>query len=126
MTDSHAAGDPGHDEFHGPNFPAYMKTFYALMVLTVASYLVFLALGHGHMPAMIILMLAVVKATLVILVFMHLWFDIGKLYGIIIPVVILCFMSTCIFLIDQVVTPQRDARNAESATQQHEIQRSAH
>jgi caa(3)-type oxidase subunit IV len=105
MTDPHAAAVPaaGHEAHEGPNFEAYMRTFYALMVLTVASYLAFLVLGHGMLPMIVILALATLKASLVVLVFMHLYFDIGKVYGFIIPVVILCIMSTFIFLVDQVV-----------------------
>jgi hypothetical protein len=34
---------------------------------------------------------------------MHLYFDWKKVYGIIIPVMILCVMSTMIFLVDQVM-----------------------
>jgi caa(3)-type oxidase subunit IV len=115
MTDPHAAAAHAHDHA-GPRLQDYLRTFYALMVLTVASYVVYVTMGHGLGAAMIILVLAVFKATLIISIFMHLWIDIGKLYGIIIPVVILCIMSTCIFLVDQVVVWRHTPEANEAAT----------
>jgi caa(3)-type oxidase subunit IV len=118
MTDAHAAPAAGHADHSGPAFQDYMRTFYALMVLTVASYVVYLTIGHGIGAAGIILVLAVIKASLVVMIFMHLWFDIGKLYGIIIPVIILCIMSTMIFLVDQVIVWHHMPDAVEAATMQ--------
>jgi cytochrome c oxidase subunit IV len=97
MTESHAAAHAG------PRFKDYMRTFYALMFLTVASYVVYVTMGHGLGAAGIILVLAIIKSSLIITIFMHLYFDWKKVYGIIIPVMILCVMSTMIFLVDQVM-----------------------
>jgi caa(3)-type oxidase subunit IV len=122
MTDPHAAAPAmpahGHDEHAGPRFQDYMNTFFALAVLTAASFGVFWFLGHGMLPLVLIMLLAIVKAALVISIFMHLYFDFRKLYGIIIPVVILCIMSTFIFLVDQVMVWHRLHAQEEQATQQ--------
>jgi caa(3)-type oxidase subunit IV len=110
MSDAHAMG---HADHAGPRFQDYMRTFYALMVLTVLSYLVYVTLGHGWEALIFIMILAIIKASLVIAVFMHLWIDFRKVYGIMVPVIILCIMSTCIFLVDQVEAfrGEREAKN---------------
>jgi cytochrome c oxidase subunit IV len=122
MTDPHAGAHAmpahGHETHAGPRFQDYMRTFYALMVLTVASYVVYVTMGHGPGSAGIILVLAIFKSSLVISIFMHLLFDWKKLYGIIIPVVILCIMATFIFLVDQVMPWRRMHAADEQSTQQ--------
>ncbi len=85
----------------GPSFQAYMYVFYALCVCTALSFVVNFALGHNHTSAALIMAVAVVKAVLVAGIFMHLKFDWGKLYCIVIPVCILTVMMVIILSIDQ-------------------------
>ena len=89
-----------HDDHAGPNFQTYMNVFYALCVCTALSFVVNFALGHNVTSASIIMAVAVVKATLVAGIFMHLKFDWSKLYCIILPVCILTFMMVIILSID--------------------------
>ena len=85
---------------HAPSFQAYMYVFYVLCVCTALSFVFNLALGHGHTAAALIMAVAVVKATLVAAIFMHLKFDWGKLYCIILPVCVLTVMMVIILSID--------------------------
>src|SRR5437588_3623566 len=81
---------------HGPNFQAYLYVFYALCVLTLVSFLANGLVAHGlglvQLSMWIILAVAVVKATLVAMIFMHLKFDWPRLYCIIIPVCVMGVM----------------------------------
>jgi caa(3)-type oxidase subunit IV len=99
---THAHPFPDHRPA-GPNFQAYMMVFYALCVFTAASFGVNWALGQNHTSAAIILGIAVVKALCVALIFMHLKFDFGKLYCIIIPVSIMAVMMVIVLLPDIVI-----------------------
>jgi caa(3)-type oxidase subunit IV len=90
-------------EHAGPNFQTYMAVFLVLCICTAVSFVVSAILGHNHTSASIIMAVAVVKATLVAGIFMHLKFDWGKLYCIIIPVCILTVMMIIILSIDQVL-----------------------
>ena len=94
MSDSHEEGHAG------PTFQTYMYIFYALSVCTALSFVVNWLLGQGHTSAAIIIIVAVVKASLVAAIFMHLKFDFGKLYCIVVPVCILTFMMVIILSID--------------------------
>jgi cytochrome c oxidase subunit IV len=102
MAESH--GPEGH---HGPRVHVYLIVFAALCVFTVMSFVVNLAehtMGFGVLLGMaIILVIAVFKATLVVMYFMHVKWDWGKLYFLIIPVVILAIMMMVVLLPDQVV-----------------------
>jgi caa(3)-type oxidase subunit IV len=90
-----------HDNGHaGPSFQTYMYVFYALSVCTALSFVVNFLLGHGFTSASIIMIVAVIKASLVAAIFMHLKFDFGKLYCIVVPVCILTFMMVIILSID--------------------------
>jgi caa(3)-type oxidase subunit IV len=90
-------------EHAGPSFQTYMYVFYALCVCTALSFLVNLALGENHLSAVIIMCVSVVKATLVAGIFMHLKFDFGKLYCIILPVCVVTVMMVIILSIDIVL-----------------------
>ena len=95
MADTHA------EHAHaGPSFQAYMFVFGALCVCTALSFVVNLLLGQNHRSAAIIVAIAVVKATLVAGIFMHLKFDWGKLYCIILPVCVVTVMMVIILSID--------------------------
>src|SRR4051812_18626235 len=88
--------DPEGHHQPGPSFQTYMFVFYALCVFTALSF-VFNTLANAgtitHMTsATLIVLVAIVKATCVAAIFMHLKFDWGKLYCIVIPVAILAVM----------------------------------
>ena len=72
----------------------YLIVFVALCVCTACrSFVAYLRLRPAARPACgIILVVAVVKATLVAMIFMHLKFDWGKLYCIVIPVCVMAVM----------------------------------
>src|SRR5690349_8384763 len=107
MADAHdtVTGSYGPEEHAGPTFNAYLGVFGALAVFTLASFLVN-AIFHGelvHIGAAIILLIAVVKAVLVAMYFMHLKFDWPKLYFIVFPLLILTVMMMIVLLPDTVV-----------------------
>ena len=91
-----------HDD-HAPSFQLYMYVFYALCVCTALSFVFNLALGHGLTSAGLIMIVAVIKASLVASIFMHLKFDWGKLYCIILPVCVVTVMMVIILSIDIVL-----------------------
>jgi caa(3)-type oxidase subunit IV len=90
-------------EHAGPSFQAYMYVFGALCIGTALSFVVNWTLGENLTSAGIIMFVAVIKALLVAAIFMHLKFDFGKVYCIIVPVCILTVMMVIILSIDQVL-----------------------
>ena len=90
-----------HEAHAGPDFKTYMYVFTALCVCTALSFVVNLALGQNLTSASVIMVVAVVKATLVAGIFMHLKYDWGKLYCIILPVCVVTVMMVIILSIDQ-------------------------
>ncbi len=110
MTDTHDHGAPAtHDDVardtHGHEvFRAYMVVAVALCVFTAASFLVNYQVRAGHFSSQtgftLILAVAIVKATLVGMYFMHLKFEWGKLYFMIIPAFILGLMMVIVLLPD--------------------------
>src|ERR1700730_8652414 len=89
----HSMTDSNHPEHHeGPSFQAYMVVFLALSTFTAISFLVNATVGRNMTGLVIILTVAVVKAILVGLYFMHLVVDWGKLYFLIFPTFILAAM----------------------------------
>jgi len=96
-----AEEDVGAGDTHGPTLNAYLMVFGALCVFTAVSFVVNLILGIGsHTGMAIIMAVAVVKATLVAMFFMHLKFEWFKLYFLIVPVMILCVMMILVLLPD--------------------------
>jgi cytochrome c oxidase subunit IV len=98
-ADAHAA--------HGPNLKAYLVVFGTLCGFTLLSFIFnYLAL-HGvishFFSFVLILSVAIVKATLVAMFFMHLKWDWTKLYYLIIPVMILAVMLGIVLLPDIVL-----------------------
>jgi cytochrome c oxidase subunit IV len=91
----------------GPTFNIYITVFVALCIFTALSFIVNWAehgMGFGALLGMaIILVIAVCKATLVAMYFMHVKFDWGRLYFLIIPVVILAIMMMVVLMPDTVV-----------------------
>ncbi|MCC6418033.1 MAG: cytochrome C oxidase subunit IV family protein [Gemmataceae bacterium] len=97
MTDSH---DPGH---HEPTLNLYFTVFVALSIFTAMSFLVFELVADKLTAMLIILGVAVAKATLVVMYFMHAKYDWGRIYFLIIPVVILAIMMMVVLMPDTVV-----------------------
>jgi caa(3)-type oxidase subunit IV len=110
MAEGHppeTAPHAGHDDHAGATVIAYLVVFGALAVFTLVSF-VANAVANAYpdfrfMSFVIILGVAVVKAVLVALIFMHLKFDWRKLYFVIVPVMILATMMIIVFLPDMVL-----------------------
>jgi len=111
MADTHDHG--GHN---GSLFKTYMTIAGILAVCTAASFLFNQMVYWGMMTAVIsftlILTVAIVKASLVGTIFMHLKWDWRLLYFIIIPAFILGAMMIVILLPDIVIGPNREAEEA--------------
>ncbi len=102
MSESH-----GPNEQHNPSFAAYMIVFAALSIFTAISFVVnhYFPPPH-HTGATIIMGVAVIKAFLVGLIFMHLKFDWPKVYFIIVPISILGVMMMIVLMPDIVMAWQ--------------------
>jgi cytochrome c oxidase subunit 4 len=98
MSDTHASE---HD--HGPGFKAYMVVFGALTIFTAISFVVNATVGRNMTGLMIILSVAVIKAILVGLYFMHLVVDWPRFYFLIFPAFILGAMMMVVLLPDIVI-----------------------
>ncbi len=92
---------------HDSGAGAYLVIFAALVVFTAVSFIVNAAVRSGSIQSTtgftIILAVAVCKAVLVGLFFMHLRFDWSRLYFLIIPVMILGTMMVIVLLPDVVL-----------------------
>jgi cytochrome c oxidase subunit IV len=99
MTELHNA--EAHGEHPDPT-KAYLVVFGSLSVFTAVSFVVYELLPK-HISFIIILAVAVIKATLVGMYFMHLKWDWAKLYFLIIPAFILGIMMMFVFLPDGVL-----------------------
>src|SRR5438874_12947373 len=104
-TDTHAhAGEHAHGP---PTVLPYLVIFGALSIFTAVSFLVNYFVRGGHISAgtgfVIILGVAVVKALLVATYFMHLKWDWGRLYFLIIPALVLAPMLVFALLPDLVI-----------------------
>lgn len=102
MADTHH-----HGADHGPNIKVYLTIALALGGFTIVSFVCNSMVRSGSMSAMaafvIILAVAIVKATLVGLYFMHLKYEWAKLYFMIAPVFILGTMMMIVLLPDIVL-----------------------
>ena len=95
--------DPHHSEHHGPGFQAYLVVFGALSIFTAISFLVNATVGRNLTGLSIILAVAIIKACLVGLYFMHLIVDWGRLYYLIFPTFILAAMFITVLMPDIVL-----------------------
>jgi caa(3)-type oxidase subunit IV len=96
----------GHDAHPEPN---YMKVFYWLCGLTTVSFITvsplwFLGPQTGHT---LVMMVAVVKAALVAMFFMHLYYDWNKLYVMIVPSMIMGLFLICALMPDMTFSQTR-------------------
>lgn len=103
MSDHHETIAQQESYSEHPTFMTYMVVFGALIICTAAS---FVANFFFPIPSKtgltIIMLVSIVKATLVAMYFMHLKFDWGKLYFLIIPVLVLTVMMVIVLLPDTV------------------------
>jgi cytochrome c oxidase subunit 4 len=105
MADAHH----GH-EHHGPTYGLYMIIAGALAVGTSLSFIVNQAVSAKYLAFALILAVAIVKATLVAMYFMHLKWDWKLLYFLIIPAFILGTMMMVVFLPDVFFGPNHEAQ----------------
>jgi len=111
MADTHGAA-----AHHGPNFGTYIIVFVALSIFTAVSFIINHFYPVGDMRgAVLIMMVAVVKACLVGSIFMHLKWDWPRLYFLIAPVFILAVMMMVVLLPDMVLVWHREAAEAPPA-----------
>ena len=115
----HSHGDHGHS--HGGNalthhddaahFRSYIVIFIALCVFTAVSFffneMVRREIISPMTSASAIMIVAVIKAGCVAYIFMHLKSDWGKVYCIMVPVLIMCVMMIIVFLPDGVLAWRR-------------------
>lgn len=103
-TSSHSSADA---HGHAPNVAAYWKVFGALLICTLASFVANYAARDGDITVLtsfiIILAVACVKAVLVGAVFMHLTYDWGKVYIMIVPALVLGPLLVIVLLPDIVL-----------------------
>jgi len=110
MTEPHASDAHSPTAAHGPPVRTYLVIFVALLVFTSVSFIANW-LAHPEVAVIgrvtsfvIILSVAVCKAVLVAMYFMHLKFEWGKLYFLVVPVMILTVMMMIVLLPDIVLT----------------------
>jgi caa(3)-type oxidase subunit IV len=100
----HHHHDHGHHAHHGPSLQLYLTIFIALSVFTIVSFIVNGAVRSESLTPetgfALILGVAVIKAVLVGMVFMHLKYDWGRLFFIIIPVSIMGVLLVVVLLPD--------------------------
>jgi cytochrome c oxidase subunit 4 len=107
MTEPHGNGAHAAAAHHGPNIQVYLVIFVALLICTTLSF-VFNSMARSDMIShtssfILILGVAVCKAVLVAMFFMHLKYEWGKLYFLVIPVLILTVMMMIVLLPDIVL-----------------------
>jgi heme/copper-type cytochrome/quinol oxidase subunit 4 len=99
-----------HDAAHDLRVKAYFTVFIALSIFTAISFLANEAVRQGwidvNTSVTIIMVVAVIKAFLVGLIFMHLNFDWGRVYFIIVPIGILGVMMMMVLMPDIVIAWQ--------------------
>jgi cytochrome c oxidase subunit 4 len=104
MTDPHHAAH----EHHGPTFRAYMIIALILAICTSLSFLFNQTVPWKFVAFVLILGVAITKATLVGMYFMHLKWDWKLLYFLIIPAFILGTMMMVVLMPDILLGAGRD------------------
>ena len=114
MADTNHGG-----EHHGPSFQVYMVIAGVLAVCTAMSFIVNQTVSVAFLAFVLILGVAILKAVLVGMYFMHLKWDWKFLYFLIVPVFIMGTMMAVVLLPDILIGPYKDnADNLEIAAQQ--------
>ena len=113
--------EPAHSHSHpehahaGPDIRLYLLIGAALAVFTAVSFIVNYQVRAGHFGAgtgfVIILGVAICKAVLVGMFFMHLKYDWGNLYFMLVPILILATMMMIVLLPDIVFSWHNDLIN---------------
>jgi cytochrome c oxidase subunit 4 len=107
MAEPHETPAHGAEAHHGPSVKLYLIIFGALLVFTTVSFLANEMVRHDMIPVavsfIVIMGVAVCKAVLVAMYFMHLKFEWGKLYFLVVPVLILTVMMMIVLLPDIVL-----------------------
>lgn len=111
MADTHHSDSHGHGG-HGDVFRLYMIVAVVLSVCTAMSFVVNQSVSVKFVAFLLILAVAIVKAVLVGMYFMHLKWDWKMLYFLIIPVFIMGVMMMVVLLPDTLLGPHRDAAEA--------------
>jgi caa(3)-type oxidase subunit IV len=100
-----------HTTKHSSGITAYLVIFVALCIFTAVSFLVNSAVRGGSISTeggfLLIMGVAICKAVLVAMFFMHLKIDWPRLYFVIIPVIILGVMMIIVLLPDIVLAWHR-------------------
>jgi cytochrome c oxidase subunit IV len=119
MTEEH-----GHGGHAGPSYRSYMMVAGALALFTTASFVVNSFVRQKviepHIGFALILGVAVFKALLVGAIFMHLRWEWGKLYYMIVPAFILGTMMMMVLMPDIVISWVRESQ-MEPAIEQAEL-----
>lgn len=101
-------------EDHGDIFKLYLMVFGALTVATAVSFGAYELVSNETTRLVIIMIVSVIKATLVAYIFMHLKFDWGKVFAIMIPVVVMAIMMIIVLLPDIVLAWHEKAPESQS------------
>ena len=109
MTDPHHSDDHAH---HGPSFRVYMIIALVLAVCTSLSFLFNQTISVKFVAFVLILSVAIIKAVLVAMYFMHLKWDWKLLYFLIIPAFILGVMMMLVLMPDILINPSKDMQEA--------------
>jgi cytochrome c oxidase subunit 4 len=114
---SFSMADTHHDDSHSDAvLKAYMVVFVALSICTASSFLFNYMAREMHVIShftsfVLILGVAILKATMVAMYFMHLKWDWRLLYFLIVPAFILGAMMMMVFLPDIYFGPYHEARD---------------
>jgi len=99
-------------EHHGPTFRGYMAIALVLAVCTALSFLVNQTVSTKLAAFILILSVAIIKASLVGMYFMHLKWDWKLLYFLIVPAFILGAMMMIVLMPDILINPNHDMHEA--------------
>ena len=125
MTDS-SLHPPEEHAHHGPTFRLYVVIALALAVFTIVSFIANQLVLQGNITVyaafVVILGVAIVKATLVGMYYMHLKYEWGKLYFMIIPAFILAAMMMVVLMPDIVVAWHHEPETSLPAPAAHHQQ----
>jgi cytochrome c oxidase subunit IV len=115
---SHVSSHHEPEEPHGTTVPmphhhvAYVKIFFALVVLTVVTVAIaFKRFDSEAVNVLLALLVASVKASLVAMYFMHLKFEGKLIYFIAIVPLVLCVILVCALIPDVVNSPHFNDTN---------------
>jgi cytochrome c oxidase subunit 4 len=112
MADTHGDGHGGHGGDHGDLYPVYMTIAVILGVCTAASFVVNQFVSAKLAAFLLILAVAIIKASLVGWYFMHLKWDWRLLYFLILPAFIMGAMMMVVLMPDIFLGRLHDANES--------------